>query len=195
MTRVSYCPWSARTFAQALLSRARFCLRHASTTWSPSFIRARQNRDTSRTHSSCPGRCCAEAAEAIKKNGRMKRILAIVVMPSCASMKDDQILMPRACQCISTPQSRDAAHFCNTGKIRSVRSRVQLRVGAIGIARRAMARCELVGRLRSAQEAKCSSDPMDCFAEPRICAARWLPGTGKATAKISGTAKVALARC
>ena len=46
-----------------LAEPARFCFRQASTTLSPSFIWARQNRETSRAQASCPC-CCAEAAEA-----------------------------------------------------------------------------------------------------------------------------------
>jgi hypothetical protein len=37
-----YCPCSTRTFSQPLLIRERFCLRQASTAWSPSFITLRQ---------------------------------------------------------------------------------------------------------------------------------------------------------
>jgi hypothetical protein len=33
-----YCPCSARTFAQTLLSRSRFCFRHSRTTWSLSLM-------------------------------------------------------------------------------------------------------------------------------------------------------------
>jgi hypothetical protein len=75
---IIYCPCSARVFWQALLSRARFSFRHASTTLSPSCIWARQNRETSRAQASCP--CCwAEAADAIRTSGMTKRNRVILL--------------------------------------------------------------------------------------------------------------------
>jgi hypothetical protein len=68
-----HCPFSVSTLSQALLSRPRCCFRQASTTESPSFITARQKRETSRAQASCPCRC-ADAPEAIKKNGKAKGI-------------------------------------------------------------------------------------------------------------------------
>ena len=69
-------PVSVSTFSQALLSRARCCLRQARTAMSPSLITARQWRDDiPRAGISCP--CWADAAEAIKTNEVMKRILII----------------------------------------------------------------------------------------------------------------------
>src|SRR6185437_6444643 len=72
MTKSLYCPCSVNTFSQAFESRARFCFRQASTTMSPSFIWARQNRETSRAQASCP--CCAEAVDANKTNGKVNEI-------------------------------------------------------------------------------------------------------------------------
>src|SRR6185437_1971411 len=72
MTKSLYCPCSVNTFSQAFESRARFCFRQASTTMSPSFIWARQNRETSRAQASCP--CCAEAVDANKTNGKTNEI-------------------------------------------------------------------------------------------------------------------------
>ena len=75
MTAVNYCPFSVSTLSQALLSRPRCCLRQARTALSPSLITARQWRDTSRAQASRP--CWADAAEAIKTNEVIKRILII----------------------------------------------------------------------------------------------------------------------
>src|SRR3982074_1788708 len=73
-----YCPWSVKTLAQVLLSRARFCLRHARITWSPSSICARQNRETSRAHPGSGRPLCAEAAETMRRKGTASRNLVIL---------------------------------------------------------------------------------------------------------------------
>ncbi len=75
---IRHCPCSVSTFWQGLLIRARFCFRQASTIWSPSFICARQNRETSRAQASWP--CCAGAADtATKIRGMAKRNLVILL--------------------------------------------------------------------------------------------------------------------
>src|SRR5580658_3593200 len=73
-----HCPLSVSTFSQPLLSLGRFCLRQASTAWSPSFMTARQCRDTSRVQAELVRSPCADAAEATSTSGMMKRILDIM---------------------------------------------------------------------------------------------------------------------
>ena len=87
----NYCPFSVSTLSQALLSRARCCLRQARTASSPSFITARQWRDTSRAQASCPR--WAEAAEAVKTNEVMKKILIIWLRLTSANARDQ--ILPR----------------------------------------------------------------------------------------------------
>ena len=66
-----YCPFSVSTLSQPWLSRARCCFRQASTTKSPSFIWARQKRETSRAQASWP--CWAEACDAAENLRRHQR--------------------------------------------------------------------------------------------------------------------------
>ena len=106
---------SASTLAQALLSLARFSLRQPSTTMSPSFILARQNRDTSRAQADCWVLSCADAADAKSSSGIINTISVMATIRSTVQSADNA----RACVSLlhfglrnggENSQRRDADH-------------------------------------------------------------------------------------
>src|ERR1700722_16618417 len=103
----NYCPFSVSTLSQALLSRARCCLRQLRTASSPSFITARQWRETSRAQASCPASrpCWADAAEASKTNEVTKRILIIWLRLTSAT----RVIRFRCAVDVNPPQARKSA--------------------------------------------------------------------------------------